>query len=51
MWLLDWLYYVLCSKKLQKATQNSRSAHMYAIRQRRRRLDNSGTYNVYVIDN
>lgn len=46
MWIVDWLYYVLCSKKPKKAQH----AH-YAIRQRRRRLDGSGTYAVYVIDN
>ncbi|CAM9156060.1 unnamed protein product [Ectocarpus sp. 12 AP-2014] len=49
MWLVDWLRYVLCSKK-PKILNTNRLAHMYAIRQTRRRLDGSGTYKVYVID-
>ena len=46
MWLVDWLYYVLCSKRLENESKLPR----YAIRQKRQRLDGSGTYNVYVID-
>ena len=45
MWLVDWLYYVLCSKRLKIEPERA-----YAIRQKRQRLDGSGTYNVYVID-
>ena len=45
MWLIDWLFYVLCSKRLEIDQE-----HAYAIRQRRQKLDGSGTYNVYVID-
>lgn len=46
MWLKDWLFYITCSKCLRK------DDHLcsYAIRQKRRRLDGSGTYTVYVMD-
>lgn len=46
MWLIDWLYYVLCSKRLKQINRE----RAYAIRQRRQKLDGSGTYHVYVID-
>lgn len=54
MWLIDWLYYVLCSKKYMRNDERlslaSSGNAAYAIRQRRRRLDGSGEYKVYVID-
>lgn len=58
MWLIDWLYYMLCSKQYrcrrndddERLSLASSGNAAYAIRQRRRRLDGSGEYRVYVID-
>ena len=55
MWLIDWLYYIMCSKKTTKNNGERLSLASsgnvaYAIRQRRRRIDGSGEYKVYVID-
>ncbi|CAM9401871.1 unnamed protein product [Ectocarpus sp. 12 AP-2014] len=48
MWFMDCLYYVLCAKRLKNVSDGAK--HLYAIRQKRQRLDGSGTYMVYVID-
>ena len=55
MWLIDWLYYIMCSKKTTKNNGERLSLASsgnvaYAIRQRRMRMDGSGEYKVYVID-
>lgn len=56
MWLIDWLYYILCSKNVSTKNNGERlslasSGNVaYAIRQRRMRMDGSGEYKVYVID-
>lgn len=55
MWILDWIYFVLCSGRYKRRGEPPPSLAAsgnaaYAIRQRRRRLDGSGEYKVYVID-